>query len=103
MPDMLDGSMFPEKYRLNKQQQKVVDHIKRGNLTVERRRPRLHGLTVEQVAVFNATCKDGSKRIEWHAPDWVAMDRKSYEKLVSAANRNSKKTKLIYDEYGDRS
>lgn len=55
-------------------------------------------LTTEQLAVFNETCRDGKKSIEWHSADWVAMDRKHYDQLMAAANGNSLGFAFI-DEY----
>lgn len=102
MTDRNNSSEFINKHlsskiKLSKAQQEIVDDIYSGKTIRMVRRPaRLQGLTADQIAVFNRVCEDGKKRIQWHAPNWVAMDRKSYDKLVAAANGSN--IKIIVDE-----
>lgn len=78
-------------------QKKIIEAVSNGEkIEIVRRRPRPFGLTVEQLHEFNRVCESGEKRIVWHAPKWVAMDRKSYDRLINKANTND--TKIFLDE-----
>jgi hypothetical protein len=83
---------------LSDAQKEMVKAIESGQYTRQVRRPaRSSFMTTLHLAEFNLICSETEKSIEWHAKDWVAMDRKHYEKLVRAAERN--KVKIYYDEY----
>ena len=48
----------------------------------------------ESFSQFRAACKAGMS-IFYHAPDFVAMDRNSYNRLLAAAE----KIEIVFDEF----
>ena len=82
----------------NKYQREFMDKVLNDkDFHIIYRRPRAAGLTAEQLDVFNKSCANGKDRIQWHAPNWVAMDRVSFEKLIAAAHKPT----VIIDEINE--
>lgn len=88
--------------KLSNRQEDVFNALKDNQelteLTGVYRKCRNQHLTLAQLETFNKHCSSGKKRIQWHAPTWVAMDRKSFDTLITKAYPPNSDI-LMIDEY----
>jgi hypothetical protein len=86
---------------LTKKQMELLDKITNDGIRGVYRQSRPVHLTIDQLNLFNKETADGTKRIQWHSPNWVAMDRKSFDRIMGLIQKMKTQRVVFYDEFSD--